>query len=717
MINLADPNTLAILKSAIDADQEYKRDYHPVWEVNLRRMSGDYVQDLKDEERVFGRAGNRRLRVAGHRRTPLFAILPIANPKMHFSIARQVMNSLDFGAISTSHSRKDRLAAIGTDRMLKSRLGEQGGQDYEQAYSLALALKCALPGFMLVEGDPTKPRPKYLNETESQRGDVIVKAMPAWRVIWEPGVTDVSQMSWVVTEEFMTPHEINRRWPGDDNEAILNDEQSYVNLGELDILHDMEHGLEHSMIRVHRLWIAPSDMYPNGAQRVIIGKKYVKKVYKDRTRTEGQSWKDDAALTPKVLDGIRKMFSRKPKESKKISPEEEWVGTPDNGIPLIRFGGMPSSLTSLGRGQMDQIGSLQRLVNRKFTAYTEVSNTTPDMYILTPTNMQNDRLHNDVVFISHSSKIAGQGFEIQLRPSLKEWLDEIGWCNSMMDQILGQPGGARGEVSGSRMAGTTLQKSKEFASEMEGPENAAFNTSMAATEKRIILEGREVWPKEFIYKSIGESRKASYKVFKVADLTSIIDVEVARTDPFPKDKFNRARAIATLQKDTMIFGDPAADPKASVRMRDAMKIPSTEEDDRHEHFQDELVDKHMQALRSNPDLPVEWVCDDEYHLIEESEYLAELVASDEADDEFQKNVAIHIIYHQINKARKDKWLSITSASEKIAEQMQASVALDNLSPEEMLAMSELQAEEQGAPEMPAQQPMPMPMPMPGGMGM
>ncbi len=475
--------------------------------------------------------------------------------------------------------------------------------------------------------------------------------------------------------------------------TILNDQDVYVHLGEMDILHDLEHGLEHSMILVHRLWIRPSELFPNGAQRVIIGRKYVKKVYKDTSRKDA-TWKTDESLTSKALKVIPRMFG-KMKKSANLKPDEEWIGTPDGQIPLVRFGGMPSSVASLGRGQMDQIGPLQRIANRKFTAYVEVSNTTPDIHYLMPTNMQKDRIHNDVVFISHSSKIAGQGFEVTLRPDLSPWLNEIAWANNMMDQILGQPGASRGEVPGTRTAGTTLQKSKDFAAEMEGPENAAFNTAMAATQKRIILEGREVWPDEFMFKAIGESRKAELVTFKKTDLTSVVDVFVSREDPFPKDPFNRARGVALLQKETMLFGDPQTDPKTAGRVREAMKMPSAEEDDRHEHFQDQMVMAHMEALRKGPFVNVSWASDDEYHIQEEAELMAEFVASGEADEEFQKNVAVHIVFHQINQARKEKWLNINQETENIQEEIQAAVSMENLNDEERLALAEMEAAEAG----------------------
>jgi hypothetical protein len=707
MIKFKGQNPIQIADALRVQSQRYKQRDMPVWKLNLARLSNDYEADLREEDRIFRRTGNRRFTSETKRRTGIHAVIALANPKMHHSIARQVMGARNFSAIPVSHKRNDRLRANATTQMLKARFNQKGGQDYETAYKLGLELKCALPGFMMVEGDRLMPRPRLLNQTESEKGDVRLAALPAWRVHWEPGVAYVDDWTYCMVDEYLSPWQINQRWPGPDNEEILGDSSIYTSKPFLyqDPLLAMETGCDDSLIQVSRIFVRPCLEYPNGAQWIIIGNIYVKKVYSDH-RQDGQKWESQPSILDKAMSkvGLRK--------SKDLKNTDQTIGTPDKQIPLIRFGGLPSSPTTLGLGQMDIIGPLQRLANRKMTAYAEISNTTPDFHVLLPKGMSTERYPNDVVMVARNTQIGQAGFQIHPRPPLMPILDEIDWLDNKIDQLLNQPASARGEIPGTRTSGRTMQASQEFASVTEAPENAAFFNSMAQVAKRIVLEGREVWPDDFIFKAIGETRKTEFREFKLADLSSVVDMTVGRDDPWPVDKFQRARAIKEYATNGG-FGDIANDPKAQKRMEDAMRLPNDEDDERHNQFQEQMIDQHMQALKKSEDVSISWACDDEYHIENEAEYLAEMVAEKDpkATPEYERRVALHINLHYVNMNRKSKWSNIGQLTDKAEEAIKGATTLANLDPAERLALDEVQGAEEppGTLEAP---PAPVPAPVP-----
>lgn len=691
---------------AIDeADKEYKRAYLERWKVNIRRLAGEYETDLAQEDSVYGRVGSRKYR---YDKSPLlYAVIPLANPKMHFACARQVRTALNFSALPASSRRSDRLRATATTRMLKARLAEKGGQDYEEAYAAALTLKCATPVFMLVEGDTTKPRPKMLDSTEDDTGDVVVKCLPPWRVAWEPGLNAIDKWTWCKTTEYLSPQEIIRRWPGPDNAEILSDESILDELPESDPLRCLEKGIKYSLVKVERIWIIPHGSFPNGAQRIVIGRKYYKKTYKVKPGDEQPEKKWEGQDGP-IKAGVDKVLGAIGlKDSSKIKRDEEWIGTPDNQIPLVRFAGMASAQSTLGRGQMDQIGALQRFANRKFTAAVEISIRTPDMNVFLPGRTPLEKYHNDVIYLDHNAQVGQSGgFVIQARPPevLDGLLRHIEWADAMMDRIIGQPGPSRGEIPGTRTSGRVMQSAKQYASEIEGPEGSCFNIGLAATEKRIVLEGREVWPDKFKYQSIGESRQSEIREFETANLASVVDIQVAADDPWPTDRFQRWK-VANEAFSSGVFGDPM-DPKSRKKMEEVLKMPTNEEESRVEQFQNELIEQHMKQLKTDSDVGVSFACDDDYHINEEAQYLAELVADGQADEEYQTRVALHMVLHQLSKRRKEKWMKIGALTDKIASEISSVIRISNLAPEELAALTDLSAAEgaPGAPPTPGAEP-------------
>lgn len=692
MINWKKQNPIQIQEEIRKQSEEYKSGYMQIWRMNLMRISNDYEQDLRQEDRVFGRANSRRFSPDTKQRHGIHATIALANPKMHHSIARQVMGSQNFSALPVSHKRNDRFRAEAVTQMLKSRLHEHGGQDYETAYKLGLNLKCALPCFMIVEGDRHMPRRKLLNTDEEQKGDVRVEALPPWRVHWEPGVEYVDDWTYCMVDQYMSPAQVAQRWPGPDNDEILGDAEIYSIQKESDPLLALERGINHSLIQVSRIFIRPNTTFPNGAQWIIIGGRYVKKVYKDN-RQDKQDWEADPSALQKAKEAVVSAVTGK-KKSDTIKADEQWIGTPDNCIPIVRFGGLPSSPSTLGLGQMDLVGSLQRIANRKFTAYVEISNTTPDFHVLLPPNNKIERYHNEPVYLDRNNKIGQAGLEIMPRPPLTPILEEISWVDAMIDRVMNQPASARGEIPGTRTSGRAMQASQEFASVTESPENAAFYTAMAEVQRRIVVEGREVWPDSFVYQAIGETRKLELAEFDKADLASVVDIAIGAADPWPTDKFQRARAIKEFAANGG-FGDIANDPKARKRMEDAMKLPSDEDDTRHEHFQQQLIEQHMQALKESADVPIVWACDDDMHIDEEAEYLAEMIAEGDKDatDEYQDRVAKHIVLHHINAKRKDDWERIGEITDQAEEQIKAATMMANLSPAEQMAMAQVSGAE------------------------
>lgn len=691
MLSLKNKNPIEIATAIRQESHDYKSGHMQIWRNNLMRISNDYEQDMRREDRIFGKSGQRRFIAGTKRRLGLHATIALANPKMHHSISRQVMGAQNFSALPTSHKRNDRFRAQATTQMLKSRLHEHGGQDYETLYKLGLLLKCALPGFVMVEGDRHYPRRKLLNEDKPQFGDVRITALPAWRVHWEPGVEYVEDWAYCMVDQYLSPSQIMQRWPAPDNDEILGDAEIYHAENDEDPLLGLERGVNHSLVRVSQIFIRPNLTYPNGAQWIIIGDRYVKKVYKDN-RQDSQKWDTDPGFVEKVVDSVKSAVGVK--RSDKLKESEQWIGTPDNSIPIVRYGGLPSSPSTLGLGQMDLVGSLQLIANRKFTAYVEISNTTPDFHVFLPPGSKTERYHNEPVYLDNNNRIGQAGLEIQPRPPLTGLLEEIGWIDGMIDRVMNQPSSARGEIPGTRTSGRTMQASQEFASVTEAPENASFYTATAEVMKRIILEGREVWPDSFVYQAMGETRKLELSEFDKADLASVVDITIDKDDPWPTDKFQRARAIKEYATNGG-FGDIVNDPKARQRMEDAMKLPNDEDDIRHNQFQDQMVEQHMQALKKKDDVAISWTCDDDYHIAEEAEYLAEMIAEQdpEATEDYEERVARHIVLHHINANRKDKWASIGEFTEQAEQALQAQTTIDNLTDAEKLALVNMASQE------------------------
>ena len=686
-INLASPNPIAVATQIEEASKPYKRAMLPTWRTNMRRMTGDYDSDLNDEENVFGRSGNRK--VSTHTDKKLHAVLPLTNPKMHHSISGFVAAARAFKAVPATQGRKDRHRADATTSLLVARLHSHGGQDHAELYSLGIYTKVALPGFLLVESDKSKPRPRFLNQKGAEeKGDVIFKAFPAWRIHWEPGLKYVPEWTYAMVEEWISPYEYDRRWPHKDNSQILDDEEIYEKIPTQDPLYPYELGTDKALIHMRRIFIAPHGQFPNGAQRIILGHKYVKKIMDGGAVGKGEK-----------TDGMIERIKGAVKNSKDVTFKEESIDTPDKQIPLIRFSGVPSTPTSLDRGQMDMVGTAQRLVNRTMTAVTDIKLKTPDIFIQLPSGMRPEQIHNDTIFLEQVQRVGGKGIEIALRPELSPFYNEIDWLNGKMDQILNQPAPSRGEVPGTRTSGKTMQLASQFSGQSDAPETLAFATGAAEAQKRVVLCGQEVWPKSFMIKVIGEYRSTELKAFETANLASVVDITTAPDDPWPTDKFARAKAINEMQKNAQFFGPPD-DPATLKAMREAMKMPPSAQDARLREFQDTIIDRHVKLLSEGREAPVAVYCDDEMHMDTEAEILAEMGATSEVSEEIQKLFIEHIMFHLFSRRRKDKIESAGQLADAAKEEIDAFVKFSTLKPEERAAMAIIGQMEEGggAPE-------------------
>jgi hypothetical protein len=685
-VNLTAEDPLDTVGEIRDASKRYKRDLMPIWQTNMRRMVGDYAADLAQENKVYGRAGN--IKVSSNRNRPLFAVLPTVNPKMHHSIASLVTTSRRFKTVPASLSRDDRLRAKGTSRMLVARQNSDGGQDYAEMYNVGIYTKVALPAFMLVEGDKSMPRPMNLKDKKEQKGDVIVRSLPAWRVHWESGLRYIKDSTWCMIDEYLSPYEVERRWPTSNIGEVLDDEDIYKTVPTDDPLYGYELGIEDALVFVSRLFIRPCADFPNGAQRVFLGDHWT-------IKTMSGGGVEDAAekdgLIKKAANAVKSMTRGKKREVGDRGNES--IDTPERKLPIIRFGGMPSAPASLDRGQMDLVGGMQRSINRSFTEIIETKLKTPAIYIQLPPGYGKSRFHNDTIFLEEVQRQGGKGIEIDTRPAMNETFQEIDWSDQKIDQLMNQPAPARGVVPGTRTSGKTMEASKQFSSTAQGPEAEAFNASAAEVQKRILICGREVWPESFVYKAIGESRGAEVREFHKADLASVTDIATAPEDPWPSDKYQRSIAISELQKTSFFFG-PMEDPKTARKMAEAMKLPTDEDQSRDEQFQESIIDKHVKALNKGEHPPISFACDDAYHLEVEASILAEMEAKEDVEPDIQKAYFRHSIYHVMNQNRKEKALEIASQADEAADELNAIISQGTTSMGEDAAMVMLGEQEQ-----------------------
>ena len=624
MIDLAQKSTVTLINELEALSDAAKAGVFKDWKKNWSRLMGRHEEELND---IITRKAGYALR-SGHAQNPRkvqAAILNVSHRRHLSYLSKQMQAMRRFQVVPTSNQRDDRLKSKGAERMLTNRMSEYGGPDTREHMLTLATLRCSDIAFELIEGDPTKARPYIAGkETKQAKGDVLLRAMTPYDVAWFPGVRMALDSPAVVIHERLTANEIERRW-----DIEVTDDFSAAKWHPQSPFGDLEGNIEEALYSVKRLFILPCRLYPNGAQRIVLGEEIVRKT---------------------VLAARRKEF--KGKDAADVPREAEWIGTPDGRYPMVEFRAIPLSPNSIGNGgTMRAAGALQKALNLAWTKVIAILTETPgDILTRPPGPLSDDEIASQVGVLSVEMQDLGtQGIKYVGAPHLEHYMNVVTFAVKMLDDIFGAPATSRGQIPGSRTAGKTLQIAATLAAEVDAPEELAVRLGAVEAQKRILIEGREVWPESFLYNAIGHNHEWAQREFKKADIPAAVDVQIKRDDAMPQDRASRLRWATEMFK-TGAWGNPA-DPKVRRRFLETVEFPTEDEGFAHEEVQLQLVRNEMEAMKTGP-RPVNLEDDDELHETEHALALAEDLAQGKADMDYRRNVAAHLLLHDMNQKRK-----------------------------------------------------------------
>ena len=636
-MNLKQDSTTKMLDDMHDMCQKIRVPKEEYWTANYRRLSGLHEEDIKGV--VTTRTGQQYKTTSprGHPREAKAAILNVSDRRHKKWLSQLVAQARNFQAIGSSNNDKDVEAAQGASAMLKGRMASHGGVDLMQWFENAANVRCTDLSFMLVEGDPTIHRPlKLVDGGKILRGDVILKTRNAWWVDWYPGIPDQRKSPAIGITEFFTRNEMERRWKTFPKKPIPAEWPKGSHMVEL------EPGIEESLYRVRRLFILPSSLFPNGAQRIELGSNPETDILK--------TWLPDAQLAEKGG----------PVPKKKRGRKHEWIGTPDNQHPIVPFRAVPLNEASCGRGTMHITGNIQIPLNYAWTHLFNLLEQSPSAIFTHPATGQitpEKVVSGPGIVVLPYQTIAGQKLEWVGPPTeaIRAWLEVATFCVQMLDDVFGQPAESRGQTKGGRQSGKALELAETLSQTTAAPEIMLFQASSAEVQMRILIEGQRVWPDEFVYDAIGDNKKLEAKLFKKADLTSIVDVRMSPDSPLPKNLEARWK-FGIMKLDKGGYG-PIEDPRTLKKFNDDIGMPSDDEVLRDEQVQNQAGRKEPDAMKEKKtEAPVHLSDDDMQHLSHHMRLLAEELAQDRAgtDGEYPQRVVRHTMLHKFNLERKQE---------------------------------------------------------------